>query len=287
MLKIPERLFFSDTVHRDVTSDPFNGIVSCGFLHKSSKQLRLFSDIDLTFDYYGGLLVLSGSGTHIDNEGKSWPVTQGSFIQRIPGKLHSTYIKPDGLWLEFYICIGKDLFDSLVKLRMLDGHHDVLAPGITIGLLRRMEYFLQSCKKAEETDLPFLLVEAQHLLVTIFQMHCQATNNDSVSDWIDKACRLIGELAASNKRHVLVEDIAKELGVGVELFRKKFKSRIGISPGEYFRRRRINIAQSMLANRHRSVKEVALDLGFSDGFAFSKQFKKLVGISPSQFRKLY
>ena len=33
------------------------------------------------------------------------------------------------------------------------------------------------------------------------------------------------------------------------------------------------------------IKEIALNLGFYDEYHFSKQFKKLVGISPSAYKK--
>ncbi len=287
-LIIPNRLHHTDTVHRNLTADPFNGVVTCGFLYKEPDYIRMFKENDINFklDYYGGVLILEGSATHIDNEGHSWVVKPGSYIQRFPGKVHSTVISENQNWLEFYICIGKELFESLVKLGMLDVRHEVLNPGITMALLTKLELFLQSCKQAEETDLPFLVVEAQHILVTINQM-CHKSGDETTNDMIDNACRLIGNLAGSGQGHILVEDIAKELGVGVELFRKKFKTKVGISPGEYLCRRRMNLAQSMLVNRHRSVKEVAIELGFPDGFTFSKQFKKLVGVSPSQFRKIY
>jgi len=189
--------------------------------------------------------------------------------------------------LEFFICIGRDLFDSLARLHVLDGRQDVLNPGITPALVSRMETFLAACRLTSEHDLSMLLSEALQILFTVTRMHRLARGNDEMADWVDRACRLMSELASSPEGHVRVEMVAQQLGIGVERFRKGFKERMGMPPGEYLRNRRMNVAQSMLAEGHRSVKEIVLTLGFSDASTFSKQFRQAVGVSPQRFRAMY
>ena len=94
-------------------------------------------------------------------------------------------------------------------------------------------------------------------------------------------------MAGGPEGHLKVEEIARHVGVGVERFRKGFREQVGLPPAEYLRMRRMNAAQSMLADGHRTVREVALALGFPDAFSFSRQFKQAVGVSPSRFRMLY
>ena len=287
MMHIPARLLRSDTVHRNLTGDPINGLLSCGFLHKTPDRGRNPSDVDICLPYYGGLLLLSGSGTHIDRNGRAWPLAQGHFVQRYPGRKHTTIVDPDGKWLEFYICLGRDLFESLVRLRVLDDQQEVLNPGLTPALLARFEAFRSACRQAEDTELPLLLSEAQHLLFTMMRMHRASQDHGASGDWIDLACRLIGEVAGGPEGQLTVEAIARQVGVGVERFRKGFRERTGLPPAEYLRMRRMNAAQTMLADGHRTVREIALALGFPDAFSFSRQFKQTVGVSPSRFRMLY
>lgn len=286
-MMLPGRLFRNDTIHRQLTGDPFNGLLSCGFLHKTAEPGRSIFDKDLVFDHYGGLLVLSGKGTHTDSEGRSHPLSQGCFVQRMPGKVHTTYVYPDGKWLEFFICIGRDLFETLVRLGVLDGRNDVLVPGVSPALVARMESLLENCRRSADQELPFLLAEAQHLLFTVTHLHRNAQGADGKTDWVDRACRIMGEWASSGKGHVPAEEVAAAVGLGYESFRKGFREQMGMAPAAYLRRRRINNAQSLLADGLRSVKEVAYLLGYPDAATFSKQFRQSVGMSPDRFRTLF
>ena len=58
--------------------------------------------------------------------------------------------------------------------------------------------------------------------------------------------------------------IAKQLGLSYETFRKKFKSRYGVSPLQYRQRYLMQRACTLLLNRRLSVKETAAMLGFCD-----------------------
>jgi AraC-like DNA-binding protein len=66
-----------------------------------------------------------------------------------------------------------------------------------------------------------------------------------------------------------------------ETFRKKFKSRYGVSPHQYRQRCLMQRACTLLLNRRLSVKQTAAVLGFCDEFHFSRLFKKVTGRPPS------
>ena len=70
-----------------------------------------------------------------------------------------------------------------------------------------------------------------------------------------------------------------------ERFRKVFKERVGMSPGDYRIRRRVELACRLLVQERIPAKQVAYDLGYADEYCFSKQFRKFIGVSPDAFRK--
>ena len=79
--------------------------------------------------------------------------------------------------------------------------------------------------------------------------------------------------------------LSARLGLGYERFRKVFRQRVGMSPGEYRIRRRIDRARALIAQHRLSNTQVAHALGYRDPFTFSKQFKQVVGVSPGAFRR--
>ncbi len=64
-----------------------------------------------------------------------------------------------------------------------------------------------------------------------------------------------------------------------------FKRWAGSSPIDYFIRLRMEQAGRLLATTSLSVKEIAADLGYDDPFYFSRVFKSVHGVAPSDYRQ--
>jgi AraC family transcriptional regulator len=68
-------------------------------------------------------------------------------------------------------------------------------------------------------------------------------------------------------------------------FARQFKAATGLPPHQYVILRRVERATQLLqAGTDLSLAEVALHAGFSDQSQFSRHFKRLVGVTPGQFR---
>jgi AraC family transcriptional regulator len=69
-------------------------------------------------------------------------------------------------------------------------------------------------------------------------------------------------------------------------FARQFKAATGLPPHQYVIARRVERARQLLrAGTDLSLAEVAACAGFSDQSQFSHHFKRLVGVTPGQFRK--
>jgi AraC family transcriptional regulator len=68
-------------------------------------------------------------------------------------------------------------------------------------------------------------------------------------------------------------------------FARQFKAATGMPPHEYVITRRVERAKQLLqGGADISLAEVAAQAGFSDQSQFSRHFKRLLGITPGQFR---
>ena len=64
----------------------------------------------------------------------------------------------------------------------------------------------------------------------------------------------------------------------------QFKRATGLPPYQYVITRRVERAQQLLREGDLSLAEIAARAGFSDQSHFSRHFKRLVGVTPRQFR---
>lgn len=67
--------------------------------------------------------------------------------------------------------------------------------------------------------------------------------------------------------------------------RRQFRTHLHMTPRAWLRRERIMLAQDLLGQRGTSVAAIADACGFSDIYHFSREFRRAVGQSPSEWRK--
>ena len=83
---------------------------------------------------------------------------------------------------------------------------------------------------------------------------------------------------------ISVEQLADMCGISYCYFVQIFKKKCGISPKKYILRIKINYSCGLLHNRTLSISQIAFLSGFSDIYLFSRQFKNIMGISPTEYR---
>jgi len=100
------------------------------------------------------------------------------------------------------------------------------------------------------------------------------------------------------KLHAVVEYIEEYLDTDLTLaqmaaavhlsvyhFARQFKAATGMPPHQYVVTRRVERAQQLLRKSDLSLVDIAASAGFSDQSPFSTHFKRVVGVTPRQFRK--
>lgn len=82
-----------------------------------------------------------------------------------------------------------------------------------------------------------------------------------------------------------VAELSSRVGMSESHFSRTFKAAMGTSPIDWLRRERINQAKRRLIESDDAIKEIAQQVGYSDQFFFSKDFKKMTSLTPTQFRE--
>ncbi len=79
---------------------------------------------------------------------------------------------------------------------------------------------------------------------------------------------------------------AEELHLSANYFGDLIKKETGKSAQEYIQNKIIDVAKNKILESDKSINEIAYELGFKYPQHFSRTFKKLVGISPSDYRSV-
>ncbi|MBE6911440.1 MAG: AraC family transcriptional regulator [Ruminococcaceae bacterium] len=88
-------------------------------------------------------------------------------------------------------------------------------------------------------------------------------------------------------QHISVTRLTELLGVSQPYLYRIFKEAFGKSPKAFICEYRINRASKLLTETDLPVSEIALSVGYSDSFAFSKAFSSIRGLSPSEYRNMH
>ena len=122
------------------------------------------------------------------------------------------------------------------------------------------------------------------LLVDYGRMYSRRLGPDGQSQlYSGYAMRALAYIEKHYAQDISVREIAGVVGVSGDHLARQFKQMIGIAPLEYIRRYRLSRAMEMLG-QHASVTVVARDVGFGSLAHFSREFKKELGLTPSQYR---
>ncbi len=101
--------------------------------------------------------------------------------------------------------------------------------------------------------------------------------------YIDEAIRYMTERL---DRTITLDELARHVGLSRQHLIEVFHEATGFPPIDYFQRIKMQRAGQMLDLTDLSVKQIAGELGFRDPLYFSRAFKKINGMSPSEYRSI-
>ena len=79
--------------------------------------------------------------------------------------------------------------------------------------------------------------------------------------------------------------LADEANISEIYFRRLFREKYGMPPGQYLAHVRIQRAKQLLAGSKASVTEIGEQSGFASVYHFCRAFKKNTGLTPTEYRK--
>lgn len=259
-----------------------NLVSNDGFLHV---RRRMGSNVLIYV--LEGTLYIAGNGVRRE-------VKEGQLLLLSGGEEHYGYRSSEGRLSYFWIH-----FDTNEKLQRMGERHLPEKPGEDACILpeygnacnreRVSLLFRQVTQYSRREDLysgRILNSALELLLMELTQEFLEAAfgRKDGISpsmyrvmEWVRNNCG----------RSLNREMIAETFQYNPDYLSMRFKKETGIGLMSYLNRERISRAKALLSCGNISIKEAAYESGFQDEKYFMRTFKRLEGITPSQYKNTF
>ena len=102
---------------------------------------------------------------------------------------------------------------------------------------------------------------------------------------MDRRIQVVISAMESRISHQWNEDeLAQLVNLSTSRFRHLFKTQIGVTAAQYLKSLRMQKAEFLLRTSFLSVKEIVNQIGMTSGTHFGREFKRLHGVTPRQYR---
>ena len=216
--------------------------------------------------------LLAGHGTFRDHHGTLHQLRPGSVFQRVGELEHETRFDPAEPCSEAFISLGLALANPMRAAGLLRIEPACLALDWDAALPRRFASLIDAIQAGDDARLA--LAAALSLIGRIYALHDVATGT---ADAVEALRRRLSDAAELPLAAVAIADPTEEAAL-----RRAFRLRFGLPVAAYHQAERMRLASQLLEDL--PVAAVAQRLGYADAFAFSKQFRRAMGMAPSAWR---
>lgn len=185
----------------------------------------------------------------------------------------------------FYPEIIKQLFTEDVFLSDYNTPYDakkIVIDKLLSDFKSNISYLLEN---PEVVDDHFLLTKLKEFLILLSKSENAPSVIDFVASFFKPREYDFKSIIEKNKfSNLSLDEYAKLCGMSLASFKRKFTAYYNTSPKQYLLNKRIEQATHLLKTKENRIADIAYDCGFDTITAFNRNFKKITGQTPTEYR---
>lgn len=206
--------------------------------------------------------------------------------ETMPDLIITDWMMPNMSGLEMAAILKSDILTSHIPIVMLTAK--AMTDSILEGYKTGVDAYVTKPFDAEllTAKVEAMIKERQILKThyakqfTLLKEHNEV-NNSLDEEFIQKIYQLLDDNISNIDFDI--NELSKEMNMSRSSFYRKLKSLTELSPSEFIRNFRLEMAAKLLANASLSVSDVYVAVGFNSIAYFSSSFKSYFGVSPSEY----
>lgn len=227
------------------------------------------------------LYCIDGEGS-VELNNKVYVLKANTFFiipKNIPHRYFSSLKNPWSIyWMHFSGVNSRMIYER----SLVDGLHEVHSIPFEqnrIDIFNQIYTMLEESFGTKEMEIMnFRLLYFVTSLIYYKEINPSVYNRDAVSN-------SISFMKDNLDKKLTVNQLADQQKISLSHYLRIFKQKTGISPIAYYNQLKIQQSCQYLYFTDKSIKEICTVLGIDDQYYFSRLFSKLIGTSPSEYRK--
>ena len=270
-----------------------------GYLNDNFKIFHIRDKKDIKFEYHHHdfsktVILIDGDLTYYI-EGKAYILKPWDILFVNKNEIHKPVVNPNKYYERIVIWLNPDFMakyaqgnNDLLKCFevAIKNNYNLLRLNMkSIEIIKNLIQDIQNCNNSNEFGSEILKESLfVQLMVLMNRLFLNSDKNRDIEDiQYDKTIEGVLNYINSNLENDLsIDTIASEFFISKYYLMRKFKNQIGSSIHNYVVQKRLILARSLISDGL-SMSSVCSRCGFNDYSSFVRAFKKVYGVSPSNY----
>ena len=270
-----------------------------GYLNDNFKIFHIRDKKDIKFEYhhhdFSKIVILIDGDLTYYIEGKAYLLKPWDILFVNKNEIHKPVVNPNKYYERIVIWLNPDFMakyaqgnNDLLKCFevAIKNNYNLLRLNMkSIEIIKNLIQDIQNCNNSNEFGSEILKESLfVQLMVLMNRLFLNSDKNRDIEDiQYDKTIEGVLNYINSNLENDLsIDTIASEFFISKYYLMRKFKNQIGSSIHNYVVQKRLILARSLISDGL-SMSSVCSRCGFNDYSSFVRAFKKVYGVSPSNY----